>query len=127
MGDERYLIWTRRLSFSVLLTADDPEDPAEAYVKASADGRVGKVIVDDSGVENLDIEVFGRTLDKIEEVALLVSRIKHEHRRAKKLRQNVSGNAPCPICGKTVLYHIDGYSWHSRGACPTPDCVEWRE
>jgi hypothetical protein len=117
----------RRLSFSVPLTVDDPEDPGEAYAKAMADGRVGKAVPDDSGVEDLDTEVFGRTLDKIEETALLVSRIKHENRRAKRLRQDVSSTVLCPICGKTILYHINGYNWHSRGACPTPGCLDWRE
>lgn len=127
LSDERYLIWTRRLSFSVPLTKDDPEDPKEAYAKAMADGRVGKAAPDDSGVEDLDIEVFGKKLDPIEETALLVSRIKHEHRKSKKLHRTVAGNMKCPICGKALGWKIDGFTWRSNGACLTPDCINWRE
>jgi len=65
---------------------------------------------------------------QIQEIDMLVSKLKREHRRALKLHQDCSGIVACPVCGNgKVAYTISGYNKHSRGGCSTPGCIEWRE
>ena len=66
-------------------------------------------------------------MDKLEEITIIISRIKRENRQAKKLHRTVYGDMPCPVCGKRLDWKIDGYRWHSQGVCVTPDCIDWRE
>lgn len=65
---------------------------------------------------------------RIREIDMLVSRLKHRHRRSLKLHQDCTGIVDCPVCedGK-VAYGITGYNKHSQGACSTPGCIDWRE
>lgn len=138
--DERFLIWTHRINYHLALNQDDSEDPVEAFNKARDDGRLEKALSDISGPEDIDIEVYAEgvhheptalvihsTEDRVTEISSLISRIKHVHRKSKKLHQTVDGNIPCPVCGKFLHYFIDGYSWHSRGICVTKGCIDWRE
>jgi len=70
----------------------------------------------------------GMKMDRDQEIRLLVSRLKREHRMDKKFHRNVDGYVKCPVCETgRIRYGINGWTWKSHGWCDTPGCLEWRE
>ncbi len=66
--------------------------------------------------------------ERVNTIGRLVSRLKHQHRKALKLHQDCSGMIQCPMCESgQVVYSIDGRRKHTCGTCSTPGCIEWRE
>lgn len=62
-----------------------------------------------------------------QEIRLLISRLKREHRAAKKLHKTVDGIVECPVCGASLRFMVNGWTWKSSGWCASPGCLEWRE